>query len=223
MHDYHWSWLVTPLIHIMPVAVALDLIMLWKPRPRMPGWVCALLVSAYLASGIYLTRSILIGRQIYDFVPTTYFEYSRQRLVSGVKPLRPDSVIAGDVNFVELAASAERQRSLAGRDLKHNMVIGNQERQIRFALDQYLSGMNHDSLVVLLEGYRDVPEEQRPAYLHTFDEVSHDSERFIDRFKVRYLVLPAAQRPPPFLSRGWNLVQPGPYWQIWERTENSVK
>jgi hypothetical protein len=155
---------------------------------------------------------------------TTYSEYVRQRLILGATPLKPDSVIAGDPNFVDLASPAERQRPLGGLYLEFNMVLNNEQRRIRLVLDQYLSGMDRDNLAVLLNDYApSITREQVPIYLHSFDEVSRAPDRYIDDLKVHYLVLPAAQRAPALLSRGWDLIQPGPYWQIWERTEARPK
>jgi hypothetical protein len=133
-------------------------------------------------------------------------------------------VIAGDPNFVDLASPAERQRPLAGIYLEVDMALDNEERRIRFVLDQYLSGIDRDNLAVLLHDYAPaITREQVPVYLHTFDEVTRDSDRYIDDLKVHYLVLPIAQRAPEFLSRGWDLIQPGPCWQVWERTEARPK
>jgi hypothetical protein len=226
MHNYHWAWLVTPLMHIVVVAVVLDLIMLWKPRPHVPGWVYALLVTAYLASGIYLAASItLVGSHRYDNLKTIYSEYNQQRLVPGVRSLLPDSVIAGDAAFVDLAAAAERQRPLAGDFLRINMILGDEQRRTRFVLDQYLSGINRNSLASLMDDYGPAifPNEEVPAYLHTFDDVSRDPDTSIDDLKVRYLVLPEAQPTPTFLSHRWNLIQQGPYWKIWERVGSGAE
>ena len=224
LHNYHWAWLSVPVMHVMTVAVALDLIVRWKSTPRMPRPVPALLVCAYLASGIYLTASILLlGSSGQTYSMTVYSEYNRQRLVPGSAHLQPDSVIAGDEDFVDLAAVAERQRPLAGGWLANNMIVDDEARRIRFVLDKYLSGINHDSFAILLNDTRSIPREQIRAYLQTYDEVSHDSDRFIDDFKVRYLALPVDQPTARFLSRRWDLIQPGPYWRIWERTENSPR
>jgi hypothetical protein len=226
IHNYHWAWLTVPLMHIVMVAMALDLIMRWKPRLNISGRIAALLVSAYLASGIYVIGSIYLSRPKSDGDRRmVYSEYNRQRLVPGVAPFKPDSVIAGDPDFVDLASPAERQRPLAGRFLEVNMVLDNEQRRIRFVLDQYLSGSDRDNFAaLLLKNYSaSITREERAIYLHTFDEISRDSDRFIDDLKVRYLVLRASQRAPTFLSRQWNVIQPGPYWQIWEWTGNSVK
>jgi hypothetical protein len=219
IHNYHWAWLSVPLMHIVMVAMALDLVMLWKPRLPIPGWVAALFVSAYLLSGIYLTGSInLIGPRNYDDRKVVYYEYNRQRLVRGVAPFKPESVIAGDPNFVDIAAIAERQRPLAGRFLAVDMAMDDEQRRIRFVLDQYLSGIDHDNFAVLLNSYSSfITREQHPVYLRMFDEISRDSEKYLDDLKVRYLAISASQRAPAFLSHGWELMQPGPYWQIWER------
>ncbi len=223
LHNYHWSWLVAPLIHILMVAVALDLIMLWKPRLQIPVWVGALFVCAFLASGIYLTESTLTVVD-YDETTSLYSEYVRQRLSPGVTPLKPGAVIAGEWNVVDLAAIAERQRPLRGRFLDNNVLLDDKERRDRFVLDHYLSGIDtHDDFAVRLKEYFFIPHPQLPAYLHTFDEVSRDPDRFIDDLKVRYLVLPATQPIPKSLSRRWNLIQPGPYFRIWEWTDSAPK
>ena len=222
VHNYHWGWVIVPLLHITMAAAALDLVLLWKPRLHIPAWAGALLVGAYLASGIYLAGSILLrGSPTYRERMTVFSEYTRQRLAPGVIPLRSDSVIAGDWDFVDLAASVERQRPLAGNFLEYNTVLDDEERRNRFALDQYLLGTSRESFTMLLSRYRSLsdPDRQFADYMRTFDEVSRDPDRFIDNLKVQYLVLPAAQPAPPFLDHRWNLIQQGPYFRIWERIE----
>ena len=142
LHNYHWSWLVAPIIHVMPIAVALDLIVIWKPRLSIPGWVGVVVVGAFLASGIYLTESTLTRAVDYPDVTSIYSEYNRQRLAPGVTPLRPDSVIAGEWNFADIAAISERQKPLRGRFLDNNMLLDDEERRNRFVLDHYLSGID---------------------------------------------------------------------------------
>jgi hypothetical protein len=129
--------------------------------------------------------------------------------------------MAGEENFVDLAAIAERQRPLRGRFLDNNMLLGDEERRNRFVLDQYLSGIgSHDSFVTLLKDYVFIPKAQLPVYIHTFDEVSREPNAYIDDLKVRYLALPVAQPQPAFVSHGWDLIQPGPYFRIWERSKS---
>jgi hypothetical protein len=208
----------------MVLAVALDLIMLWKSKLSVPGWVGVLLVSAYLASGIYITESTVTNASDYGDVTSIYSEYNRQRLAPGVTPLRPDSVIAGEWNFADLAAITERLRPLRGRFLDNNMLLSDEERRNRFVLDHYLSGIdNPDRLTQQLKEYFFIPTDQFPAYLHTFDDVSRDPNAYADKLKVRYVALPVGQHPPAFLSHGWNLIQPGPYYRIWKRIEISGK
>jgi hypothetical protein len=181
-------------------------------------------VGAYLAGGIYLTESILTKAVDYGDVTSIYSEYNRQRLAPGVTPLRPDSVIAGEWNFADLAAVAERQRPLRGRFLDNNLLLSDEERRNRFVLDNYLSGIDtHDSFAMQLKEYVFIPKDQLPVYLHTFDEVSRDPDIYVDKLKVRYVALPVSQNPPAYLGRGWSLIQPGPYFRIWERIENRGK
>ena len=78
-------------------------------------------------------------------------------------------------------------------------------------------------MALQLKEYVFIPKDQLPAYLHTFDEVARDPDSYIDKLKVRYLALPVGQHPPAFLSDGWDLIQPGPYFRIWERIETSRK
>ena len=130
--------------------------------------------------------------------------------------MKPGSVIAGDYEFVELAAVAERQRPLAGGWIESDMVLGDAERRVRFVLDRYLSGITRAEFTEVFKDYG-IPPGQLGAYLRNFDEASSDSESLVEHFQVRYLVLPAAQLHPAFLRTGWELIQAGPYWQIWER------
>lgn len=228
LHNYHWCWLVAPLMHILMVAVVLDLIMLWMPRVLVPGRVFALLVCGFLASGIYLTASIYRLGFFGGYIDTLrhFAEYNKQRIAAGVAPLRPDSVIAGNSDFVDFSAVAERQRPLGANFLFNNLVLDDEQRENRYVLDQYLSGTTRkgfvDQLGIMKEsGY--ISKEEYPIYLRKFDEVSRDTDKAIDALKVRYVVIRADRSSPTFLTSRWNLIQPGPYWKIWERTEDSTK
>ena len=228
LHNYHWCWLVAPIMHILMVVVALDLIMLWMPSVMVPGRVFALLVCGFLASGIYLTGSIYRIGFFGGYIDSLkhFAEYNKQRTSAGVVPLRPESVIAGESDFVDFSAVAERQRPLGANFLFNNLVLDDEQREDRYVLDQFLSGTTRKGFVEQLGILREsayMSKEEYPIYLRKFDDVVRDTDKAADALKVRYLAMRADKATPTFLSSRWTLIQPGPYWKIWERTENSAK
>jgi len=149
-------------------------------------------------------------------------------LVSGMTPLAPDSVVAGDDRFSELAAIGENQRALSGVFLNASMSVDDATWRSRFSLNAFLNGttdrreFERAASLELENGLWNAPRitpELIAPFMRTYDEVARDPNRFIKAFGVRYVALPVNRPPPVYLRDGWTLLQPGPYWQVWEKTD----
>lgn len=155
--------------------------------------------------------------------------YRRQRVTPRPPPppLVPNSVLAGERGFVDLAAIQEDQRPLNHYAADFSPSISDAEWDARYALNAYLLGVDRAAFEIQLDQWLDRQvwgawgrgrsaerrAERRAGRLAAFDEVVANPNAALDRFAVRYLALPSG-RPPP---DGWTPLQHGPTWDIWER------
>lgn len=228
LHAYHWTWLMLPVRVILALIV---IAMIARERVRwipMFNWALPAVVVIQLIGGIYLTAITLTRTEDGVAKIENYARYRSQRLVPAVKPLAPDSVIAGDDRFSELASIGENQRALSGVFLNASMSVDNAMWRSRFSLNAFLSGMTdrkefeRAASLELQSGLWNAPKitpELLALIMHTYDEVVRDPDRFIRALAVRYVALPVDRPPPVYLRSGWELLQPGPYWQVWKRKD----
>ncbi len=223
-HEYHYIWLwwsIRLVLGLIVVAAIAER----RISPRAwHGPAFAAFALLYLIGGIYLnaidvTRTRWRNRQIQNFV-----SYRTQRMAPGVSPLVPRSVLAGSQEFCELAAVAENQRQLAGWILPLSVALDNSGWESRAALNAYLNGVKRaDFARATSEEVKDdywFAEQQQPQlmedFMRKFDEVTRDPDKFIRALDVRYVALPADQSPPPYVASQFRILQPGPYWRIWQ-------
>jgi hypothetical protein len=228
LHAYHWIWLMLPIRMILALIVVG---MIAKERLRwLPvfNWALPTLLAIYLLGGIYLTAITLTRTGDGALKLENYARYRAQRLVPGVSPLAPDSVIAGDDRFSELATIGENLRALSGVFLNASMSVDDTIWRSRFSLNAFLSGtterleFERAARLELEAGLWNAPRitpELLAPFVRTYDEIVRDPDRFIRAFAVRYVALPVDRPPPVYLRSGWTLLQPGPYWQLWERKD----
>jgi hypothetical protein len=221
-HEDHYAWLWWPirliLLSIVSAAFAERYI------PRRPLYVMAFSAFAilYLASAIYLsmidvTRTSFSNRQRQDFV-----RYRTQRMAPGAARLAPRSVIAGAENFGALAVVGEDQRMLAGWSLPLSVAVNDATWESRVALNAFLTGVQHSEFArmtsedVLEYWFLPIQPQLKAGFKLKFDEATRDPDKFIRAFGVRYVALPSDQPPPAYVASRFRLLQPGPYWQIWQ-------
>ena len=228
LHAYHWTWLMLPVRMILAL---IAIVMIARERVRwIPvfNWALPSLLAIYLIGGIYLTAITLTRTGDGAAKIENYARYRSQRLVPGVSPLAPDSVIAGDDRFSELATIGENQRALSGVFLNASMSVDDSMWRSRFSLNAFLSGttdrkeFERAASLELETGLWNAPKirpELLAPFMRTYDEVVRDPGKFIKAFAVRYVALPVDRPAPLYLRSGWALLQPGPYWQLWERKD----
>jgi hypothetical protein len=229
LHNTHWILIAGPL------SIALLLIMVVaEARSRLGSHVrtkaaLAAFLIVYFAIGMYLRAAAAMNTGEGLEIRHAYSEYVEQRKGPEVKPLDAGSVIAGDIRFCDLATIIEKQHPLAGYAALQSAPMSDDEWESRVALNKYLEG---DSLTDFTRyarrfaatnqwGRGSMGERARSALaaslIRHYDEVSRNPSALLMRFDVRYVVLPLGQPLPQYLSRGWSVVQPGPFWSVWDK------
>ena len=226
--EYHYNWLWEPIRGALVLIVAVSVVnarFRWRPAAAATCWT---LVMLCLAGGVYLaaicvTRTWLGVEQLQN-----YTRYKTQRMADAVEPLAPGATIAGDDGFCEVAAVAEDQWVLSGEAVPRSLVADNDQWESRAALNAYLLGTDRAEFEKAARfdagvWFWERPERQPQvlaAFMRRYDEVLQNPERFVARFGVRYLALPANKAQRAYLHEGWTMLQRGPYWQIWERQKS---
>jgi hypothetical protein len=230
LHAYHWNWLWAPFRVILVLVVGFAILRTAiKPRPIVTALGSAFVVLFFL-SGMYLATICVTRTQSGVALLRNYERYSAQRLHPNSAPLMPESTIAGSEKFCALSAVAERQRPLSGYSIPRSLVIDDNAWETRVALNSYLLGTVRAQFENQAKEkskwlWRN-PQLVREAYaalMLDYDEISQAPSRFVTRFGVRYVALPANRQRPAYLDSGWTMLQAGPYWQIWERKESRLK
>jgi hypothetical protein len=226
IENFHWMYVFGPclsLLLILMIAAALP------ERGRLArALIGGLLIvaGADVAQGIWL-RAVEASR-MYDTrdLMNSYVRYQQQRLGAGTAPLAPNAVIAGDHWFVDQAGIFENQRPLENYWVFLSSHIDGEEFDDRRALNAYLSGLDPSaSAETLLKAlgrlnWSGIPgdeDRRKGRRLIAFRRMEHALDAALDRFRVRYVSLPTDQVPPAYLGQGWDCLQQGPYWQLWER------
>jgi hypothetical protein len=222
-HEYHYQWLWWPIRLILVLIVIATIAQPWIARWPSARLIFPAFAILYLISGMYLlaidvTRTRFGVRQRDDFV-----RYSTQRMVPGVPPLIPRSVVAGSESFAEIAGVAENQRMLSGWTIAASPALDDSSWESRVALNAILMGdqaADFDQVIseVVFEIWflEPIQSQLREGFLRQFEEMTRDPDQAIRALEVRYVALPAGQPPTPYVTSRFRLLQPGPYWQIWQ-------
>jgi hypothetical protein len=59
--------------------------------------------------------------------------------------------------------------------------------------------------------------------MREFRKMEDRSELETEASGVRYVALQARQFDPEYLKHGWSLVDAGPYWRVWTKSETLPK
>ena len=227
-HEYHYDWLWTPIRMALVLIVAVSIVSAkfrLRPVAAAIGWTVLVL---YFAGGVYLA-AICVTRTWSGVAEVgNYTRYKSQRLAASVKPLLAGATVAGDDGFCELAAVAEDQWVLSGEAVPRSMVADNDEWESRAALNAYLQGTDRAEFektarIAVGLWFWESPGSQPGmvvAFMRKYDAVTRDPDRFVDEFGVRYVALAPDKGRTNYLRAGWTMLQPGPYWQIWQREKS---
>ena len=224
LHEYHYLWLWYPIRLVLVLIVVATVAESWIPRRAIYSIALSTFVIIYLLSGIYLlaidvTRTEFGIRQRDDFV-----RYRAQRMVPDAPALVPRSVIAGSERFCELAGVAENQRMISGWTVPISVALDDSGWESRFALTAFLMGTDRDEFARQTTakvqeynwGWNGKENQLIEAFMHKFDEVTQNPDKYVRSIGVRYIALPADQPAPAYVASHFRILQPGPNWQIWQ-------
>ena len=161
-------------------------------------------------------------------------EYHTEFLAGRTVRFAPNSVAAGDADFVDFAAILDNLRPLDGWVVFISASVNDAEFDDRAVLNELLLGVERSAfedrqLAFYTRPYpragpwyRDpsILRRRLAARLAAYDRNRADLTGALDRFAVRYVGLPAGIRPA-YLDRGWAPLVMGPTWDVWERISSS--
>jgi hypothetical protein len=231
LHNGHWSYVWGPMINILLLIILVtEMQPYWR---RQWTTACAVAVAMYVMTGVYLRAQEGMKTHEGAVIREELRAYEAQRMRTGIPPLEPGSVIAGDELFAELASVAEDQRPLAGYAALQTATMTDDEWELRWALNRYLSGISRDQFVGEAQAFAATYQWGPWAYgeisrseladrlIAHFDGITRDPQRVIQNLHVRYLAIPRNQEVPAPLPTGWKVIQQGPTWTIDENDTSS--
>jgi hypothetical protein len=233
IENFHWTYVWGPALSLFLVLAAAGELgdrTGWSRRAGRAVGVVALLM---LGSGLWL-RALEATRSRDCLVNALVLaEYEAERPPGRARPLAPNAVIGGDVDFVDYAAILDNLRPLASYCTTLSPTVINSEWDDRIALnDGVLLGRDRATFEAeqrqALDKSRWGPWGRDPALrarrlesrLADFDEVTKDLPAALDRYAVRYVALPRGLKPA-YLASGWTQVESGPTWDVWERSASA--
>jgi len=144
------------------------------------------------------------------------------------------AVVAGDEEFCDLASIVSGTRPLAGYAAFLSLGLSDQEWEAREALNAHLEGLSEQDFrkqaIHLASGYgwgeSASPQKSlrvQADMMREFTRMEDAPELETEASGVRYVALQASQPNPAYLKHGWSLVEAGPYWRIWTKSDGLLK
>jgi hypothetical protein len=192
--------------------------------------VAAAIVLAEVSTGAVL-RTIEVERGINaQIVADGYQRFVSQSSLkaSGILPV--GAIIGGDEKFCGLVTIVRGTRPLAGYAAFLSLGLSDQEWEAREALNAHLEGLSEQDFrrqaIHLASGYG-WGESANPqkslmvevGMMREFRKMEDPSELETEASGVSYVALQARQPDPEYLKHGWSLVEAGPYWRVWTKSE----
>jgi hypothetical protein len=224
IENYHWLYVWGPSLSFLLVLMA-DSLLPFDTKSAQRVFVILLAIGITdVAAGITL-RVLEPTRNATTLeLMNAYDKFIVQRPLHGTARLAPNSVIAGDVQFLQYAAILENARPLENYWAFLSPSISDAEWNRRKALNVYLldPAASEDELWKRLSGvnWTGIPSDESRRIsdrITLFRSIGRELRSNLDRYAIRYVALPADQMPPTYLKDGWYCLQSGPFWQLWER------
>jgi len=192
--------------------------------------VAAAIVLAEVSTGAAL-RTIEVERGINaQIVADGYQRFVSQSSLKASGMLPVGAIIGGDEKFCSLVTIVRGTRPLAGYAAFLSLGLSDQEWEAREALNAHLEGLSEQDFrrqaIHLASGYG-WGESANPqkslmveaGMMREFRKMEDPSELETEASGVRYVALQARQPDPEYLKHGWSLVEAGPYWRVWTKSE----
>jgi polysaccharide biosynthesis protein PslH len=232
INNFHWSYVWGPalsLLAVLLVAGEVRLLQGYGAWSRLAVWAALLVGGGHLAAGFWFRA--VEATQTRESIELTrnYQRYSLQRRGGSSIGLAPNAVLAGDKNFVPMAAIMDNQRPLYHYAADLSPSVSDEEWNDRIALDGFLRGLDRAGFAAeqqqavadwVLGPWPRSPAKQAELLgdrLACFDRILADPAMAVDRFAVRYVALAADQSPSTYLRSEWQCLETGPYWSLWQR------
>jgi hypothetical protein len=233
IENYHWFYVWGPCCSLLLLLLLVDLLPGHGSKARAAFITVVGLAAVSVVMGVSLRVAESLKAPAGLLLVEKCANYQAQRIDSGRVPLVSGSTAAGDDHFACVATILENLHPLDNYWVFLSPQVTDQEWYDRTALNGYLLGQDRASfaasasarfLITSSTGWgpwtRDARdgEGRHRAVLSAYDAVASDVGAALDRFRVRYVGLPARQDPPGYLVKGgWVHLENGPFWQVWER------
>ncbi len=228
IENFHWVYVWGIMASILVMLMAVEVLSRGVNGRRWAGVVLAVGCVGQVVLGLWL-HGVEVTRSAEPVaLEDDYLRYRADRLVQGSEPLEANSVIAGDPSFVPFAAIVEDQRPLSGYSVWFSPYVDDASWNDRSALNAILLGQSLteyevDQLSAVGSPFLRGAESRDPARkatmlakrLAAYREVERDGQKFLDRFKVRYVAQPAGREMPEALGKGWRKVRSGATWDVY--------
>jgi hypothetical protein len=238
MQNFHWEYVFGIACSLLLALLAAGELQQLASRRR---WVVPVLVALcvmHLSSGATLRALEARRNGVTRDVMGQYERYRAQREESAAPRLAPRSVIAGDAGFVDCAVILENVRPLHHGSVLVTPWIRDGEWHERIALNAWLRGLDRAAFEAeqrdaMENGFSKMsimgfgggfgPWTRDPALrenliarrLACYDAVSADWPTALRRYEVEYVALTAGTQPD-YLGDGWQRLQRGAYWDVWQ-------
>lgn len=229
LENTHWAYVIEPSIAFVALIAA------WNLLERRAEW--QRITSVSLVSLALLSSVTGLGMRALEVEHTRASRsigelqrrYQAQRLSPGSTRLEPNQIVVADSVVAELSSIHEDLRPLNNYWVHLSPSVDDREWDERNALEGYLVGLDRSSFESahreqlesltwgLLARDRTELEERLAGRVAAYDRIDADPELYLDRYKVRYVFRPAGQPGSAALSAGFEPIQRGPTWDVWER------
>jgi hypothetical protein len=222
----HWRMVWGPATGLLVIVVAADLISKWISRLPWIKWLAIGTVTAFFLSALYLQRVETLKTDEAKITMEAYRQF--QPAKADLRSLSVGSVVAGAEQICELAIIASNTRPLYTYVTDLSLWMDNREWETRNALNGYLCGLDRNSFHDYARAFAanrpfgpwSIDDRQKVLLQsqldQLFDLIERNPQPYLERFKVRYVLLPAEQRAPTYLANGWHRIAVSPGAQVWE-------
>jgi hypothetical protein len=227
IQNFHWIYAWGPCINVMVLIAVWDMTASFR-KSRL--WIAALaaICVVHLATGFSLRVLESTRTKESQALTADYHRYAGQ---GSQAPLEPNAVLAGSMDFVDIAVVAENLRPLVHYCAIFSPSLTDDELDRRIALNSYLEGIDRtgfeasqqqllSSTVWGVEA-RDASRrrERLQHRVASYDSIAAEPEAALRHFRVRYVAHKRGQPLPSSLNPAWTLLQDGPFWQVWAFTK----
>lgn len=236
IQNWHWDYAIgaaLSLVVVLSITAAAGRIEKRRGLVVAAFTACLLFVAA---TGVWMRYVEATRTKFSRDLLADYLRYREQRHAPGSVPLEPNAVVAGDRFFLDWAAVLDDLRPLDRHSISTSIQISDSEWDERSALNAYLRGLDSRAFeseqktslksvnprVWGIGRFGDWTRDERifnrriAGKLAAFESVRQNPQSFVKKYHVRYLVLPADQQPPSYLSESRREIERSSAWRIWE-------